>query len=36
LKKIDKDANGVTLDITQSSNDFIEALLFKIIPELSE
>lgn len=36
LKKIDKDANWVLLDITQSSWDYIEALLFKLIPELSE
>ena len=36
LRKIDKDVNGVLLDITQASTDFIESLLNKIIPELQE
>jgi len=36
LRKIDKDINGVLLDITQASTDFIESLLQKIIPELQE
>jgi len=36
LRKIDKDSSGVLLDITQASTDFIESLLFKIIPELQE
>lgn len=36
LRKIDKDINGVLLDITQASTDFIESLLNKIIPELQE
>ncbi|HMY80594.1 MAG TPA: transcription termination factor NusA [Candidatus Absconditabacterales bacterium] len=36
LKKIAKDGSAITLDITQSSSDFIEALLKKVIPELEE
>jgi transcription antitermination factor NusA-like protein len=36
LKKIAKDGSAITLDITQSSPDFIEALLKKVIPELDE
>lgn len=36
LKKIAKDGSAITLDITQSSSDFIEALLRKVIPELEE
>ena len=36
LKKITKDAGQISLDITQSSTDFIEALLKKVIPELEE
>ena len=36
LKKIAKDGSDITLDITQSSSDFIEALLRKVIPELEE
>ena len=36
LKKIAKDGSAITLDITQSSSDFIEALLEKVIPELEE
>lgn len=36
LKKIAKDGPAITLDITQSSPDFIEALLKKVIPELDE
>lgn len=36
LRKIAKDGSQITLDITQSSSDFIEALLKKVIPELEE
>jgi N utilization substance protein A len=36
LRKIAKDGSQITLDITQSSTDFIEALLKKVIPELEE
>ncbi len=36
LKKIAKDNGGITLDITQSSPDYIEAILRKIVPELDE
>ena len=36
LRKITKDGSQITLDITQSSVDFIEALLKKVIPELEE
>lgn len=33
LKKIGKDAGGILLDITQSSPDYVEAILKKIVPE---
>ncbi len=36
LKKISKDSGGITLDISQSSPDYIEAILKKIVPELEE
>lgn len=36
LRQISKDSSGINLDITQSSGDFIEAMLRKIIPELSQ
>ncbi|USN56877.1 MAG: transcription termination factor NusA [Candidatus Peribacteria bacterium] len=36
LKQIGKDGAGVTLDITQSSSDYIEAILLKLVPELEE
>ena len=36
LKKIAKDGSAITLDITQASSDFIEALLRKVIPELED
>ncbi len=36
LKKISKDSGGITLDITQSTPDYIEAILRKIVPELEE
>lgn len=36
LKKISKDSGGITLDITQSTPDYIEAILKKIVPELEE
>jgi transcription termination/antitermination protein NusA len=36
LRKIAKDGSSITLDITQASSDFIEALLKKVIPELEE
>lgn len=36
LKRISKDSGGITLDITQSSPDYIEAILRKIVPELEE
>lgn len=36
LQQISKDTGGVTLDITQSSSDYIEAILLKLVPELEE
>lgn len=36
LRKISKDTTGITLDITQSTTDFIISLLTKIIPELED
>jgi N utilization substance protein A len=36
LRQISKDSGGINLDITQSSGDFIEAILWKLIPELSQ
>lgn len=36
LKQISKDASGIVLDITQSTTDYIEAILRKIVPELEE
>lgn len=36
LRQISKGTGGIILDITQSSNDFIEAILRKIVPELDE
>ena len=36
LKQIGKDRSGVTLDITQSSEEYIEAIIEKIVPEVEE
>lgn len=36
LREISKGLGGIILTITQSSNDFIEAILRKIVPELEE
>lgn len=36
LKQISKDSWGIVLNITQSSPDYIEAILRKIVPELEE
>lgn len=36
MRQISKGTGGIVLDITQSSNDFIEAILRKIVPELDE
>jgi len=36
LKQISKDSGGIMLNITQSSPDYIEAILRKIVPELEE
>lgn len=36
LKQISKDSGGIVLNITQSTPDYIEAILRKIVPELEE
>ena len=36
LKQISKDSTGITLDITQSSEEYIEAIIQKIVPEVEE
>ncbi|MFZ2150598.1 MAG: transcription termination factor NusA [Candidatus Absconditicoccaceae bacterium] len=36
LKQISKDQGGIVLDITQSTTDYIEAILRKLVPELEE
>jgi len=36
LKQISKGSGGIVLDITQSSADYIEAILKKLVPELEE
>lgn len=36
LKQISKDSSGIVLNITQSTPDYIEAILKKIVPELEE
>ena len=36
LKQISKDSTGITLDITQSSEEYIEAIINKIVPEVEE
>ncbi len=36
LKQISKDSSWITLDITQSSEDYIEAIIKKIVPEVEE
>lgn len=36
LKQISKDSTGITLDITQSSEEYIEAIIYKIVPEVEE
>lgn len=36
LRKISKESKWITLDITQTWNDYIEAILKKIVPELED
>lgn len=36
LNQISKDSSGVTLDITQASEEYIEAIIHKIVPEVEE
>lgn len=36
LRQISKDSGGIVLNITQSTSDYIEAILRKIVPELEE
>lgn len=36
LKQISKDSTGITLDITQASEEYIEAIIRKIVPEIEE
>lgn len=36
LKQISKDSSGITLDITQSSEEYVEAIIHKIVPEVEE
>lgn len=36
LKKISKEAGSIVLDITQSSADYVEAILKKLVPEYEE
>lgn len=36
LKQISKDSSGITLDITQSSEEYIEAIVHKLVPEVEE
>lgn len=36
LKRISKEAGSIVLDITQSSADYVEAILRKIVPEFEE
>jgi len=36
LKQISKDSTGITLDITQASEEYIEAIIRKIVPEVEE
>ncbi len=36
LKQISKDSSGIMLDITQSSEEYIEAIIRKIVPEVEE
>ena len=36
LKKICKEAGGITLEITQASGDYVTAILKKIVPEFEE
>lgn len=36
LKKICKEAGGITLEITQASGDYVAAILKKIVPEFEE
>ena len=36
LKQISKDSSGITLDITQASEEYIEAIIRKIVPEVEE
>jgi transcription antitermination factor NusA-like protein len=36
LRQISKDSGGIVLNITQSTPDYIEAILRKIVPELEE
>ena len=36
LKQISKDQGSIVLEITQSTTEYIEAILRKIVPELEE
>ncbi|HCY20851.1 TPA: hypothetical protein DIC40_03200 [Patescibacteria group bacterium] len=36
LKQISKGQGGIVLEITQTSTEYIEAILRKIVPELEE
>jgi transcription antitermination factor NusA-like protein len=36
LKQISKGQGGIVLEITQSTTEYIEAILRKIVPELEE
>lgn len=36
LKKISKDSGGIFLDITQTSSEYVSAMLQQIVPELDE
>jgi hypothetical protein len=36
LKKIGKEAGSIVLDITQSSPEYVEAILEKLVPEYEE
>ena len=36
LKKISREGGGIVLDITQSTGDYIEAILKKIVPEFEQ
>jgi N utilization substance protein A len=36
LQRISKDKSGIVLDITQSTENYIKAILRKLVPELDE